>query len=97
VSAEIPSPRSPASTARADALRAATFTAAATLDGVVRRRAEETSRPALIALGLLATGAAVALAHLAGTDMPAGLGGGQSQLLPSLVTRAISRKSPAEL
>jgi hypothetical protein len=97
MSAETSSLRPPAGIARADALRAAPLMAAATLDGVARRRAADTSRPALIALALLATGAAVALAHLAGPDVWAGLAGWQSQLLPSLLTRAISRKRPAEL
>jgi hypothetical protein len=83
MSAEIYSPRPPG----------ATLVAAATLDGLVRRHADETPRPALIALGLLATGAAVAVAHITGTEVRAAFGSGHSDFLPSLLSRALARQA----
>jgi hypothetical protein len=70
-----------------NALRGATLAAGA---HSLLRQTEETSRPALVALGLLAAAVAVALAHLAGTDVRASLASGQHDLLPGLVSRALS-------
>jgi hypothetical protein len=55
------------------------------LYGVLRRRAEESSLPVSLAAGLLAAGAAVALAHVLGTDPRALYSGGEPRLLPGLV------------
>jgi hypothetical protein len=55
------------------------------LYGALRRRADESSRPASLAAGLLAAGAVVALAQLAGTDPRALYSGGEPRLVPSLL------------
>ena len=77
--------------------RAATLAAGASFHTALSRHTEETSRPTLIALGLLATGAAVALAHITGADVRGGLAGGQPHLLPDLLTRALTRPGSTEL
>ena len=60
----------------------------------LRRRADESSRPASLAAGLLAAGAVVALAQLAGADPRALYSGGEPRLAPSLLA-LISRPGRA--
>ena len=55
------------------------------LYGALRRRADESSRPASLAAGLLAAAAVVALAQLTGTDPRALYSGGEPRLVPSLL------------
>ena len=55
------------------------------LYGALRRRADESSRPAALAAGLLAAGAVVALAQLAGADPRALYSGGEPRVVPSLL------------
>jgi hypothetical protein len=69
---------------RSDALRGAALMAAARLDCAVRARAERVSRPAMIGMGLL-TAAIAAVAYLRGTDVRAGLAGGQPAALPNVL------------
>jgi hypothetical protein len=64
------------------------------LYGALRRRADESSRPASVAAGVLAAGAVAALAHLAGADPRALYSGGEPRLVPSLLA-FISRSGRA--
>jgi hypothetical protein len=64
------------------------------LYAALRRRADESSRPASLAAGLVAAGAVVALAQLAGTDPRALYSGGEPRLVPSLLA-SISRSGRA--
>ena len=75
-------------------LRSRALVAGMSLYGELLRRAEESSRPACLAAGLLAAGAVVALAQLAGTDPRALYSGGEPRLVPSLLA-FISRPSRA--
>jgi hypothetical protein len=61
------------------------FVACMSLYGTLRRRADESSRPASVAAGLLAAGALVALSQLAGTDPRALYSGGEPRLVPTLL------------
>jgi hypothetical protein len=66
------------------ALRHATLIAGARLDCLVRARAEALSRRTVVGVGLLAV-TVVALAHLRGADLRAGLAAGQPGMLPQLL------------
>jgi hypothetical protein len=81
-----PPPSPPCRTVRCAALITGT-----SLQTLAWRRAEGTSRPASVAMGLLAVGAWVAIAHVAGTDPRALLAGGQSRLLPDLLGSVLSK------
>ena len=65
---------------RTRSLRAAPLRVGATFDAAVRQQLEQRSRAQKLVAGAMVAGAAVALAHLTGTDVRAGLGGGQPHL-----------------
>jgi hypothetical protein len=66
--------------------RDAALAAGTSLDQLARLRpGHRLARPVLIGAGLLASGAAVALAHVAGVDVRTWLAPGQSGLVPGLL------------
>jgi hypothetical protein len=67
-------------------IRYAALAAGTSLDQLVRlRAARRVARPILIGGGLLASGAVLALAHVAGVDVRTWLAPGQSGLVPGLL------------
>jgi hypothetical protein len=66
------------------ALRRAALIAGARLDYLVRTRADALSRRSMVGVALLAA-TVVALAHLRGAEVGAGLAGGQPGMLPLLL------------
>jgi hypothetical protein len=65
-------------------LRYAALSAGARLDCLVRARADALSRRTVVGAGVLAV-TVVALAHLRGADLRAGLAAGQPGVLPQLL------------
>jgi hypothetical protein len=78
-------------------VREAALVAGASLDQLVRHRAQQrVRRPILIGAGLVATGALMALVHVAGVDPRLWIAPGQSGLLPGLVDVYSGQRPPAE-
>jgi len=75
----------------AHAIRAAPLRLGASLDSAVRRQAQDRSLAAKISLGLLAAGAAAVLAKVAGTDVRAGFGAGQPDLVHQAIRGVLAR------
>jgi hypothetical protein len=80
-------------------IRYAALAAGTSLDQLVRLcapRRHRFARPALIGAGLVASGAALALVHVAGVDMRTWLAPGQSGLVPGLLETYAARDMPPE-
>jgi len=75
-------------------IRYAALAAGSNLDQLVRRRSRR--RLALIGAGLVASGAALALVHVAGVDMRTWLAPGQSGLVPGLLDTYVAQDTPPE-
>jgi hypothetical protein len=76
--------RQTASRGLTDTLRRAALSVGARLDCLVRPRAEALSRRTVVGAGVLAV-TVVAIAHLRGADLRAGLAAGQPGVLPQLL------------
>ena len=76
--------RQTASRGLTDTLRLAALSVGARLDCLVRPRAEALSRRTVVGAGVLAV-TVVAIAHLRGADLRAGLAAGQPGMLPQLL------------
>jgi hypothetical protein len=79
-------------------IRSAALAAGTSLDQLVRLRPprhRRLARPVLIGAGLVASGTALALVHMAGVDMRTWLAPGQSGLVPGLL-ETYARDTPPE-
>ena len=79
-------------------IRYAALAAGSSLDQLVRLRSprRRLARPVLIGAGLVASGAALALVHIAGVDMRTWLAPGQSGLVPGLLETYAAQDTPPE-
>jgi hypothetical protein len=80
-------------------IRYAALAAGTSLDQLVRLRSPRPRRlahPVLIGAGLVASGAALALVHIAGVDMRTWLAPGQSGLVPGLLETYAAQDTPPE-
>jgi hypothetical protein len=75
----------------AAAIRAAPLRMGASLDGAVRRQAQDRSLAAKLSVGLVVAGAAALLAKFAGADVRAGYGAGQPDLLHQAIRGLLAR------
>jgi hypothetical protein len=80
-------------------IRYAALAAGTSLDQLVRLRSPSRRRlahPVLIGVGLVVSGAALALVHIAGVDMRTWLAPGQSGLVPGLLETYSAQDTPPE-
>ena len=80
-------------------IRYAALAAGTSLDQLVRLRSPGRHRlagPVLIGAGLVASGAALALVHIAGVDMRTWIAPGQSGLVPGLLETYAAPDTPPE-
>jgi hypothetical protein len=78
-------------------IRHAALAAGTSLDQLARfRSGRRLARPVLIGAGLVASGAALAVAHIAGADLRTWLAPGQSGLVPSLLETYAAQDTPPE-
>ena len=78
-------------------IRYAALAAGTSLDQRMRLRSpRRLARPVLIGAGLVASGAALALVHIAGVDMRTWLAPGQSGFVPSLLETYAAQDTPPE-
>jgi hypothetical protein len=78
-------------------IRYAALAAGTSLDQLVRLRSHRRlAHPVLIGVGLVASGAALALVHMAGVDMRTWLAPGQSGLVPGLLETYAAPDTPPE-
>jgi hypothetical protein len=82
---------------RGDAVRDAALLAGVSLEHLVRARAvRRLPRPIRVGAGLIAAGAALALAHLAGADLRGGFAAGPPGLLPAMLQGAFDEERPSQ-
>ena len=77
----------------ATSLRELPLLAGASLATLLSSHAEERSRTAKIAVGLLSTAAAMALAHRLGADLRGGFGGAPPELAGQVTRSVLSRRA----
>jgi hypothetical protein len=80
-------------------IRYAALAAGTSLDQLARRRSSRRNRlarPAMIGAGLVASGAVLALVHIAGVDMRTWIAPGQSGLVPALLETYVADDTPPE-